>query len=583
MLNLLFFSSFVYASTLDNKLNNIGVESIDIENSDVKNNENINDFVTYKDALESVVSTIFQRDSFFYELNNVEKVISEYQDEIENEKFITRLEFIKLYTEIENRFNYEYNTDTVINICEIFKDLDNYSPESLKSISQVYRYEIFMGSGLNFNADDFLTNEQLEIVIDRIKNIETLMLGNQGYFKNISFFFDLDACNELLSNFKGSGLVEYDSIYSNIKVKDIEKIFLKEENDFYGDKIQILLGNGYKLEDYLDYKGLFIILNSYFKDCLFIEDVESKKFICKIDNSIISEEFVGYVNSKLLTYVPIGEVLYVKRDLDSGLNILDELETLENYEITSDIFELFFKNELKILEDGKECVEYFTKFDTDVFGNNVALSLALHECQHELSAKKSNCFLHRDFIDSDGGGVIWWSHRPNTFYYYDFLRDSWVDLDYLYVPTTYNIYLNLSNDLKDSSSLFKYYGSGSNEISNKYGIYGLLQEFASYALEFDYNYHLYSYGYSHEGNVKNKLKRVLIFDIFIHEYLEDLKEKNNFAYNTLMKDMDFVYFFNQTNEYILKVSQQEEIYNLLDDRIKNWVNENLLEKTIDNK
>lgn len=65
MLNLLFFSSFVYASTLDNKLNNIGVESIDIENSDVKNNENINDFVTYKDALESVVSTIFQRDSFF--------------------------------------------------------------------------------------------------------------------------------------------------------------------------------------------------------------------------------------------------------------------------------------------------------------------------------------------------------------------------------------------------------------------------------------------------------------------------------------------------------------------------------------
>lgn len=542
------------------KKDNVEEENIEAveEDSVIDNNTPL----LYDKALEGIISTIFERESFLYPLIYTEDIFDKYVDEDKLGTEINRNDFIQLYVNIENDLTYLYKTETNLDIHGIFSDVEGFSEEELKGINQVYRYNIMHGDCHKLNPNSIMTEGQLEIVLDRIMHIEDIDLGNQPYFDKIKFLFDEPVCEKLLESYD----LDVDSISSFLLIEDVNSIF--------NNKLGIICN--YCLSDYLDYREFLHIINSYFSNKLFYYDEELDKFIYYLeDNDIISKEFVGYCNSKLDSYVPVGEIVYIKDKLDTNLEILENLTDLPDYEMTLEVSQGFLRNEYSLINENKECIEYFSKFNMSYSNGSTMLSLALHESQHEASAKKSGCFKDRAFR-GNMSGVIYWSRRPSTYYYYNFLQNEWFSLKNTTVPMSYSTYNKLSQGLKNSSSLFKFYAASDMELSNLYGIYGLLQEYTSYTLELHYNYQLYSYGYISKAHLKTALRSAVVMETLVVEYLKNYMTINKEDCEELLMNADLIFYINQNTKFINNIIENTSVSNgMVTGELANWWTENI--------
>ena len=171
-----------------------GVDTILQEETTIENLESTvvaPDILTYKEVVEEVVKTLNTRDSYFFEIKNPDDCVQYARDlcvilpEDVNQG-MTRAEFAVLLASLCEKVTKESNYSTdLIEITDIFSDLEGLSEETIKSMEVVFIEGLMDGE----SEGVFAPNEQmseciLKFVLERL---------NKGYTRE-NLFSVVDSC-----------------------------------------------------------------------------------------------------------------------------------------------------------------------------------------------------------------------------------------------------------------------------------------------------------------------------------------------------------------------------------------------------
>ena len=163
----------------------------DVNNLNTIEEEELNPYIDYYTVIEAIVKAVNERDSYFYEIQNpedfieyVEKLEIELPDKLEEN--VTRIELVRLVNQITLAMtNTKHYETELIEMTDIFEDLNELSEEQIKDIETVFVEGLLAGTSVNkFSPNAFVTEYQLEVVTSRIK---------QGYSRH-NLFNVVDSC-----------------------------------------------------------------------------------------------------------------------------------------------------------------------------------------------------------------------------------------------------------------------------------------------------------------------------------------------------------------------------------------------------
>lgn len=190
-------SNSAYASVTKSEVLNDSAQNI-VSSEVFKNTE-----VQYGTAMSLLVYALDERDSKYFEIetpSNIKGIYDSYDIQLNTalEKPITKVEFIKLYTDLENSIHKDkLYSSSILDIKKVFTNLDNCSEDELDAIEKAYIAGLFgKSSDGKFNPDEILTEAQ---VMDYIKSIKEGLHKNENYLDGYSSCFSVSARNEVLN------------------------------------------------------------------------------------------------------------------------------------------------------------------------------------------------------------------------------------------------------------------------------------------------------------------------------------------------------------------------------------------------
>ena len=171
-----------------------GVDTILQEETTIENLESTvvaPDILTYKEVVEEVVKTLNARDSYFFEIKNPDDCVQYARDlgvilpEDVNQG-MTRAEFAVLLASLCEKVTKESNYSTdLIEITDIFSDLEGLSEETIKSIEVVFIEGLMDGESEGvFAPNEQMSESTLKFVLERL---------NKGYTRE-NLFSVVDSC-----------------------------------------------------------------------------------------------------------------------------------------------------------------------------------------------------------------------------------------------------------------------------------------------------------------------------------------------------------------------------------------------------
>lgn len=522
---LIFSNTVVYASDINHSIDEI---------KEVIKDEKI-ESVNFDLALEKILETIIERDSIVLNFENKEKMknnlMSEYIDsfDILSEETMDRKTFVDLYVKIEKYLNPQIFKDIVlIDIKGIFNDIENLNEEQLYNISETYRLGIISGYNNHFYPNKELSIGELDSILRNIKSINEKKVTD--YDKNVNYSeYYIKKLIEESENL----VYPLESLYSplNYKIASSEYVGV------------IRLGS---IDSKITRKTFLSLLNQFFGGNFLEYDENKKRFNYFLgDNFIIDSDYIDYCNYRLDEYITLGEGLYFRNKLQEYLKDLESFKNKESYESTLKFFERYIPNLYPIIKENKDGTQYFMKYGNSEIDNLFGLHLALHEGQHELSARRSSCFGGRKY-NNDGSAIIYWNFNPKKYYYFDVILKDWIEVEKdVNVVNTSLVYKKMSDTLKISSKT-EFYATKNSEISNIYGLYGLLQEYISHGVELDFFITLYHLGIIEDYEVGNAISHFLSLKILVIESLRFYENEKSDVYFKLLKNFNLVQLINHS-------------------------------------
>jgi hypothetical protein len=169
----------------------------------------------------------------------------------------------------------------------------------------------------------------------------------------------------------------------------------------------------------------------------------------------------------------------------------------------------------------------------------------LHECAHEQSARLSGVFAGRQA--SNNSWAVTWKHIPEMMYYYDPKTQSWLAVKVRSVPTTNAVLSAAPPDVQQSVYFKAYTKTGS--VANDYGIYGILQELCSCAIDIRVRVVSSSLNYHYRTVDESFLQEYYWWKGVALHYLEGLRTKQPSIYQSLMQDESFTSIWKDAFDY----------------------------------
>ena len=529
--------------------------------------EELNPYIDYYTVIEAIVKAVNERDSYFYEIQNpedfieyVEKLEIELPDKLEEN--VTRIELVRLVNQITLAMtNTKHYETELIEMTDIFEDLNELSEEQIKDIETVFVEGLLAGTSVNkFSPNAFVTDYQLEVVTSRIK---------QGYSRH-NLFNVVDSCftDEERKTTLGE-LEDKEAVF-----EDLLPLF---HNNFENAK---LLGNKgrYKVITIKDFLEMY-----YFSaGSLILEKNEEGEFYYPAkDTVILSSEEWEYLNTHLDRPILYSEAKILCERAGSALSEIRDANYFDSWEEVDRITKNYLPFVYSVVTEYKTCMEYFMSEGLNYSQTPESMvkmidrddySRAIHEAQHEGSAKLSGKFEGRR--KNDDWWQIRWSSEPYNYFYFDFTNDTWVDSKQLALPNTSTIYNNRCSDKVKENDFLREYVTNYDFIANIYGLQGLLQEYASYALESKIEFVCSSLDINNRHIGNTDYDWYILMKYMVMESINYIEEKHPTQYEKFMKDTDMIRFLNNTFK---EMDYYEEVYRLYLKSYAFWFDEGVVE------
>jgi hypothetical protein len=217
------------------------------------------------------------------------------------------------------------------------------------------------------------------------------------------------------------------------------------------------------------------------------------------------------------------------------------------YQDYAAMIDAFFPEFSNLVTSNKSAVEYWLNDSakSSVYYAN-SFSAVLHECAHEQSARLSGVYSGRQ-LSSNLWGVTW-SHIPAAMYYYDLISQTWLPVKVRSVPTASSLLATASKEVQQSVYYQTYTKRGS--VANDYGIYGILQELCSCAIDVRVRTVSSSLNYHYRSVDESFLREYYWWKGAALHYMEGLRTKQPNVYQSLMQNESFTSIWKDTFDYV---------------------------------
>ena len=564
--------SFSLLVNAEEMKNNLGVDISNIDIMDeviVEPNIDVDDVVvegvSYQEVVEGIVNALNERDSYFYEIENPTNIFS-YLDRIGvsvpkvKKNQMTRLDFCKLYVEISSKIGDKHYQTDLINIDDVFTDLIELSDEEKGIVKIAFIEGVSAGvSSSRFGPNELITENQFNIFLEKIKAGPSRI----NLFNKIDSLFTEEERIEILA-----GQEDREAVFEDV-IKLFSIYFERPMFEPDWNKTEVVT-----IREFLKW------YNASAEYGILEQNRDTGDFYYPAkDTVILSAEEWEYLNIHLDDSLLYSEVMLL---CDRAAKALVEIKRI-NYFDTWEEVDIITQNYLpfvySIVTDYESCMKYFmaNSLNEDVlYVKREEYARAIHEAQHEGSAKLSGVFQGRRKTDSYW--QIRWSNKPGTYYYFDFTNDSWVDSRNLYFPNTSLIYNSRCSDSVKENSFLKDYATNYDLIANIYGLQGLLQEFASYALEAKVEFVCASLNINNRGVQHADYDWYILMKYMVIESLNYIEEKQPSQYASFMKDTDMIRYLNNVFK---EMDYYEEVYGAYLEDYVFWFDESVIQWGID--
>jgi hypothetical protein len=285
------------------------------------------------------------------------------------------------------------------------------------------------------------------------------------------------------------------------------------------------------------------------------------KFLYPAGNSmwLSSAEWSGLV-SDLTAPVSLSTVrIVLQRAVDSKAFLMSHY-TPSTYQDYADAIQAFFPEFSELTASNRSAVEYWMQIsgNSSVYYAN-SFSSVLHECAHEQSARMSGVFVGRKAGSSSW--AVEWKCLPETMYYYDLKSQNWLSVKVQSVPTANKVLPAAPSDVQQSVYYKAYTRDGS--VANDYGIYGILQEVCSCAIDVRVRVVSSSLNYHYRSVDESFLQEYYWWKGDALHYMEGLRTKQPKVYQALMQDEAFTSIWTDTFDY---AEQQLALAKIVEDQ-----------------
>ena len=337
-----------------------------------------------------------------------------------------------------------------------------------------------------------------------------------------------------------------DKASRNLTVKDMNSLIddsIKKINNMKKDTYAANLKHIHNTSEDLVTVRMFLdeFINSFNGN--FIKKVNNEYVYVAGDSMWMSKEEWKNLTSNLDGNMTYGDARLILKRTESIHEFMKKHKvpyTSEDYkEIVHSLFPIFSEF---IKYDENSINEWFdlmqekkgnvTIWKHDNFSN------IIHEMQHEIAAKESGAYLSHG-LNKEKKYSVSWTHLPQKLWCYNPLKEKWVTINTLRLPTGDIMNDDVSEEVKNID-LYNQYVSNKNSAVNAYAIYGMLTELISYSLELrlyaideSYDY-MYSYVSGHYVETTNFMMNSIV------QYLVSLKENDYSLYKKLMSDVNLL-------------------------------------------
>ena len=536
-------------------LSNVSVfaESVNLEGIDnIEESSNVEiipeNAVKYIEAVEGIVKTLNSRDSYYFEIINPTDYIQYVEDLgveiVDSERAITRVEFAILLNTLVEKVSHQSNYSTeLINIRDIYSDLDGLSDEEILAIQTVFIEGLMGGKDETlFAPNDYLSDVHLKFVLDRLVN---------GYSRE-RLFSVVDSCfteEERLQVLEKCGYA-MDTVITNGEVIEFFES-IEQKTEIKGEPEKVVT-----VKDTIELmNSIFVTPGTLFR----YNNSKNDYWYYANDTAFLSAEEWEYFNTHLSSDIKASEFFILYERVKNLEKDMLKLEGFDSWDKVLEYSEKYLGFVYPMIKTNKDCFTYFLDFNSEDFKiipNQFARTI--HECQHE----EFLTIAGEGFRRGKGSG-IWgtWSispHRdPKMFYYYDYINSVWTDSEFNNeLPHTYIMAKHYPESVLKVSSI-KHYAEDENSSSNSLGIQGLLSEFCSFSLESKVQCVSYSLGMNRANFESVDYDGYRKMELMVKDYLLYLELTNPELYVDFMSDIDTVRMINN----ILKdMDEMEEIY-----------------------
>ena len=540
-----------------------GVDTILQEETTIENLESTvvaPDILTYKEVVEEVVKTLNARDSYFFEIKNPDDCVQYARDlgvilpEDVNQG-MTRAEFAVLLASLCEKVTKESNYSTdLIEITDIFSDLEGLSEETIKSIEVVFIEGLMDGESEGvFAPNEQMSESTLKFVLERL---------NKGYTRE-NLFSVVDSC--FTKEEKEAVLVKYGYLEeenaemlndSEIEGQELKVVKTLDELDISltkGALVDLLVKIEEKvafeatdLKSSVTIKNVIDYFNVLYKTpgTLFTVNSEYGYYFVPEDTSFLSNEEWEYMISHLDSKVSLSEFLILYDRVKKLETDMLELGYFDSWKKVLKYSKNYLGFVYPMIEKNKDCFDYFLDFDN--IGQNDKIIPAhfartIHECQHEefLTIAKAH-FTRKKPDGLWGTWAISPSKDPDMFYYLDYTTGYWADSKMnTELPATSVMFEHYPEEIKNDSQI-KHYGTDEDSSSNSFGIQGLLSEFCSFAVESKVQAVSFALGMNNATFASIDYDSYRKQELMVKDYILSLREMNPELYESFMSDSDVI-------------------------------------------
>jgi len=219
-----------------------------------------------------------------------------------------------------------------------------------------------------------------------------------------------------------------------------------------------------------------------------------------------------------------------------------------SYEYYKETIEAFYGEFLDLLKSNAAAAKYWVKeLNRNTIYDPEKFSSLLHEIAHEQSAKKSGAFEKR-YVTADTWGV-YWGNIPNHIWPYDPKTKENTEIAMLSIPRTLSLVKEQSIPEEVQKTIWYKVYSKSDSMSNKIGVYGMLEEFCASSIDLRARVIESSLHGKQDCFYEDALQGVYFWEGTIGQYLIDLKRSSPNVYNQLISS-NFSDLLRDTMEYI---------------------------------